>query len=116
MRNEVVNSAQNDANSHALKTVNRDYRKNDNDTGRQPPLILAHLAWAVQHEGVKPEKYDALLFFSSGLGNAVAARRSSVVREGFFGIFPPPCVEMPHAYSPNMLIHNKYYSDRRDYK
>ena len=74
MMSEVVNSAQNAANSHVLKTVSRAFRKNSNEDSSVPPLKFAHLAYAaVQHEGVKQEKYDASLSFLGALDNVVGA-------------------------------------------
>jgi len=117
MRNEVAKDARNSVNIPASKAMSRVCRKNYNDNDRRPLLIFAHLAWlAVQHEGIKRGNYAASLSFSDGLGNAVAARRVSVVREGFFDIFAQQSAAILHASAANILIHNKYCSGRRHYK
>jgi len=74
MMSEAMNSAQNGANSRALKTVSRACRKRSNEDGSVSPLKFAHLAYAaVQHEGAKREKYDASLSFLSAPCNVVGA-------------------------------------------
>ena len=114
---EAMNSAQNDASSHALKTGNRVCRKNDNEFDSSLPLKFAHLACvAVQHEGVKREKYDASLSFSDALGNVVGDRHAYDAREDFFDIAERLNSTIVCEQRSNILIHNKYYCDRRGCK
>ena len=114
---EAMNSAQNDASSHALKTGNRVCRKNDNEFDSSLPLKFAHLACvAVQHEGVKQEKYDASLYFFCALGNVVGAQHAYGAREDFFDIAEMLNSTIVREQCANMLIHNKYYCDRRGCK
>lgn len=117
MMSEAMNFARNGVNSHALKTVSRACRKNGNEYHPALPLTLAHLAYvALQHEGVKQEKYGASLYFFVALDNVVGESHVCDAREDFADIAEMPIgaiVYEPHA---NILIHNKYYCDHRGYK
>ena len=113
MMSEAMNSAQNGANSHALKTVSRACRKKGNEDGSAPPLKFAHLAYAaVQHEGAKREKYDASLSFFDALDNVVGAQHACGAREDFSDIADTLNNTIVHAQRANILIHNRYYCDR----
>jgi hypothetical protein len=114
MMSEAMNSAQNGANSHALKTVSRVCHKNDNEFDSSPPLKFAHLACvAVQHEGVKQDKYDASLYFFGALDNVSGAQHAYDVPEVFSGIAETLKSRIEYAQRANTLIHNKYYCDRK---
>jgi transcriptional/translational regulatory protein YebC/TACO1 len=64
MLSETLNFAQKEADNRALKTVRQAFRKNGSENDHSVPLEFAYLACAaVQHEGAKQEKYDALLYF-----------------------------------------------------
>ena len=117
MMSEAMIYAQNGANSHALKTVSRACRKNSNEDDPAPPLKFAHLAYsAVQHEGVKQEKYDASLSFFDALDNVVDAQHACGAREDFFGIADTLNNTILRAQRANILIHNRYYCDRMSCK
>jgi len=74
MMSDVENFSPNGVNNHALKTLSMGCHKKGNEGGPLLPLKFAHLAYvAVQHEGVKREKYDASLSFLSALDNVVGA-------------------------------------------
>lgn len=110
---ELKNFAQNGANTHTLKTVNRVFRKNDNEFDPSP-LKLAHLAYAaLQHEGVKQEKYDASLSCEHDPGIVFDAQHVYDVREDFFGNAETLNNTIVCEQHANMLIHNKYYCDHK---
>lgn len=117
MMSEAVNFSQNGANSYALKTASMVFCKNGNEDYLSPSLKCAHLACAaVQHEEVKREKYDASLSFLNALGNAVGAQHACGVREDFSDIADTLNNTIVLAQRANILIHNRYYCDRKGCK
>jgi len=117
MMSEAANFLQNGVNRCALKTASILYRKNGSEGNPSFSLKSAHLAYAVvQHEEVKPVKYDASLSFLGALDNVVGAQHACDAREDFVGIADMLSDTIECARRANMLIHNKYYCDHRGCK
>ena len=117
MMSEAMNSARNGVNSHALKTVSRPCRKNGKEYHPARPPTLAHLAYAaLQHEGVKQEKYGASLYFFVAPDSVVGDSHVCDVREDFADIAEMLIGAIVCEQHANTLIHNTYYCDHKGYK
>lgn len=105
------------ADNHAVKIAIPVSCKNGSDGNLPSILKYAHLACvAVQHEGIKQEKYDASLYFFGALDSVVDDQHVYGVREMFSGIAETPKSTIEYEQRANTLIHNKYYCDRNGCK